>query len=126
MLFRNKKPKPDSEPPPIPEHIISLDETTISSFIAQYPVVFIDFWAPWCGPCKTMAPRMRRLNKLYEETVAFGKLNTQENPKTARQYHIMGIPHCIIFHKGKKQAEFTGVKSVGAMKKIIDGILDTQ
>ena len=106
-----------------PDYVITLDEKNFSEFIQKYPLSAVDFWAPWCAPCRTMGPRLRRLSKIYKGKVAFGKLNTQENEDIAKKYKIMGIPHLIFFCDGKKISSTTGVKSVGAIKDTIDDLL---
>ena len=83
----------------------------------------MDFWAPWCAPCQIIAPRVRRLSKIYKGKVAFGKLDTQKNQDIAKQYKIMGIPHLAFFSYGKKISSITGVKSVGDIKNVIDDLL---
>ena len=106
-----------------PEHVINLDESNFEEFIKKYPLSVIDFWAPWCGPCKAMSPRIRRLSTIYKGKVAFGKINTQENQTVAKKYKIMGIPHLGFFRYGKKISSSTGLKSVGDIKEIIDNML---
>ena len=106
-----------------PDHVATLDEKNFGDFIQKYPLSVVDFWAPWCAPCRTMGPRLRRLSKIYKGKVAFGKLNTQENEDIAKKYKIMGIPHLIFFCNGKKIGISTGVKSVGALKDTIDDLL---
>ena len=66
----------------------------------------------WCDPCKKMAPRLRRLSKIYKGKVSFGKLNIQNNENIVKQYNIMGIPYFVFFRYGKKIASMTGVKSI--------------
>jgi thioredoxin 1 len=70
-----------------------------------------------------MAPRLRRLSKIYKGKVAFGKLDTQKNQDIAKQYKILGIPHLMFFRFGKKITSIAGVKSVGAIKNVIDDLL---
>ena len=108
-----------------PEYVVSLNGSTFHDFIQSYPLSIIDFWAPWCAPCRTMSPRMRRLSKLYMGTIAFGSLNTQEYPDIAKQYHIMSIPTLLCFHQGKKVKESFGVKSVGSLKTLVEDLLQT-
>ena len=124
-IFKNKEKKHDSDQNIYstiewPDHVINLDESTFEEFIKKYPLSVIDFWAPWCGPCKAMAPRLRRLSTIYKGKVAFGKINTQENQKIAKKHKIFGIPHLIFFRYGKKISDITGLKSVGYIKDIIN------
>lgn len=106
-----------------PDHVISLDGKTFDEFIYRYPLSMVDFWAPWCGPCRVMLPRLRKLSKIYKGKVAFGRLNTQENQDIAKRYRIMSIPNLIVFSYGKKVTALTGVKSVGDIKTVIDRLL---
>lgn len=106
-----------------PDHVVTLEKNNFKKFIEKYPLSIIDFWAPWCAPCREMAPRLRRLSKIYKGKVAFGKLDTQKNQDIAKKYKIMGIPHLIFFRFGKKVTSITGVKSVGAVKNVIDDLL---
>ena len=107
-----------------PDYVVTLDGKNFTEFITTYPVSLIDFWAPWCEPCKVMSPRLRRLSKIYAGEIAFGKLNIQIHQEIAKKYKIMGIPHFVIFKNGKQLRSTTGVKSVGDVKDILDDILD--
>jgi len=106
-----------------PDYVVSLDKKNFNDFINKYPLSLIDFWAPWCGPCKAMAPRMRRLSKIYTGKVAVGRLNTEDNRDIAKKYKIMGIPHLGFFRYGKKIMSITGARSVGDIKDTIDKLL---
>lgn len=106
-----------------PEYVVTLDEKNFNNFIQKYSLSIIDFWAPWCNPCKVMIPRLRRLSKLYQGRVAFGRLDTQKNQNIANKYKIMGIPHLIFFNYGKKISSIHGLKSVGDIKNTIDDVL---
>lgn len=103
-----------------PDHVLTLDETNFDDFIKKYPLSIVDFWAPWCNPCKAMAPRIRRLSNIYKGKVAFGKLDTQKNQDISKKYKVMGIPHLGFFSYGKKISSITGLKSVGDIKDAID------
>jgi thioredoxin 1 len=128
IFFKKKKKKQDLDKNQnssldMPAYVINLDGRKFEKFIKKYPLSIIDFWAPWCAPCKAMAPRLRRLSNIYKGKVAFGKINTQENQDIAKKYKITGIPHLGFFRYGKKIASLTGVKSVGDIKKVIEDLL---
>ena len=106
-----------------PDYVVTLDGKNIAEFITKYPLSMIDFWASWCAPCRIMAPRLRRLSKIYKGKLAFGKLDIQKNQEIARQYKITGIPCLVFFKNGKKISSITGVKSIGDIKDVIDSYL---
>jgi thioredoxin 1 len=80
---------------------IILSDATFSSEISKYPVIVVDFWAAWCGPCRTVAPVIEQLAKEYSGRVAFGKLNVDENPLTSSEFQVESIPTLLIFRDGE-------------------------
>jgi len=127
-IFKRKEGKHgfDQKVPSVdewPDYVVTLDGKTFNEFIQKYPLSMVDFWAPWCAPCRVIAPRIRRLSKIYKGKVAFGRLNTPKNEDIAKKYHIMGIPHLVFFRYGKKVTSITGVRSIGDLKDKIDDLL---
>jgi thioredoxin 1 len=86
-------------------------------------LVMIDFWAPWCGPCKMIAPIIDELALEYTGKVKVMKLNTDENPDISGKYQIMGIPSLLFFKGGKLIEKLVGAMSKKQFKDAIDRLL---
>jgi len=99
LMRSGAKTKVGAEPAPARPIIASDDD--FDELIKRYPVVVVDFWAEWCGPCKAVAPIVEKLAREYAGKAVFLKLNVDENPSTTMRYGIMSIPTLMIFVKGK-------------------------
>lgn len=89
-----------------------VSDATFDRIVRKYPLIVVDCWAPWCGPCRMVAPIVEELAKEYAQRIVFGKLNVDENPKTAMHYQTMSIPTLLVFKNGKLVDRI-----VGAMPK---------
>ena len=86
---------------------------------SNHPVV-VDFWAPWCGPCKMIDPQLKKLDKEYEGQVEVWKINADEQPQLLRQLHIYGIPTLVSFKDGREVARQTGVAPYPVLAGLFD------
>jgi len=95
-----------------PNEPVVVTDADFDAFVAKYPLVVIDCWAPWCGPCRMVAPVVDALSKELAGKAVFGKLNTDENPSIPNKFNISAIPTLLVF-KGGKLAD----RIIGAMPK---------
>jgi thioredoxin 1 len=80
---------------------IGLTDSNFANEISKYPIMLVDFWAPWCGPCRMVSPIIEQLSREYSGKVAFGKVNVDENQRIAASFGIQSIPTLMMFRNGK-------------------------
>ncbi|MDO8805073.1 MAG: thioredoxin [Elusimicrobiota bacterium] len=85
--------------------------------------VLVDFWAPWCGPCRMLGPVIEELAKEYAGKVKVCKLNTDEAQDTAGKYQISAIPTMLLFKGGKMEQQLVGLQSKEEIKKHLDELI---
>ena len=79
---------------------VTVTDATFKEMIQNHPLVVVDCWAPWCGPCHMVAPVIEEMARDYAGKILFGKLNVDENPEVAMEYQIMSIPTLLVFKNG--------------------------
>lgn len=103
---------------------LQLTDTSFEAEVvkADKPVL-VDFWAPWCGPCRMLSPLVDELAKEYEGKVKVGKINTDDNAQVATQFRISAIPTLLFFKGGKVIDQLVGVHPKTEIKKRLDALL---
>lgn len=87
---------------------VPVTDADLAAFVQQHPLVVIDAWAPWCPPCKRLDPIFQELAAEYGGAVAIGKINTDENQRTASRFGIMSLPTILVFRDGQRVDQFVG------------------
>lgn len=93
-LMSNTNPRPQASP-------IELNDRTFVSEVSKEGVMVVDFWAPWCGPCRFVSPIVEELARDYAGKARFGKVNVDENPVVSSKFDIRSIPTIMFFKNGK-------------------------
>ncbi|MCL2370915.1 MAG: thioredoxin [Firmicutes bacterium] len=91
-----------------------------SEVITSAVPVLVDFWAPWCAPCRMIAPTLDKLADETDRKAKVCKINVDEQPDLAQQYGVMSIPTLIVFVKGAQKIKAVGVKTLDELKKMLE------
>jgi thioredoxin 1 len=106
------------------ENITNVSDATFESEVLKASVpVLIDFWAPWCGPCRAIAPIVEDLAKEYAGKLKVVKMNVDDNPRTPTQYGVRGIPNLIVFKNGEVQQQIVGAVPKAHLVKAISTVV---
>jgi len=97
--------------------VTEVKDSTFEEFIRSAPLVIIDCWAPWCGPCRMLAPIMEQLAEEYQGKIRFGKLNTDENERTPMRFNITAIPTMLVFKNGMLLDRIVGAGNKDFMRQ---------
>lgn len=104
--------------------LLEVSDSEFEKEVLQSPVpVLIDFWAPWCGPCRAIAPVVEDLAKAYDGRLRVVKMNVDDNPGTPGRYGVRGIPTLLLFRGGEVQEQIVGAVPRAALVKAIDQVL---
>ncbi len=102
---------------------LQLTDSSFEKEVLKSPLpVLVDFWAPWCGPCRMLGPIVEEIAKEYQGKVVVGKMNTDENPVVASKFNISAIPSMLFFKGGRVVEQMVGVHSKKDIKAKLDAL----
>jgi len=106
------------------ENVMEVNDNSFDAEIlhAEMPVL-VDFWAPWCGPCKAIAPVVQELAETFGDKIKFAKCNVDDNPVTPGKYGIRAIPTLILFKGGDVVDQITGMVAKSKLEEAIQSAL---
>ena len=103
---------------------IAVSENTFDDLITRNPIVFIDFWASWCGPCRIMEPIVEKLATKYSGKVLFGKVNVDEEMNISSRYEVFSIPTIMIFKNGQPMDAVIGAVGEASLERLVKNAVD--
>ncbi len=99
--------------------IVNVSDTSFKTEVEASGTVLVDFWAPWCGPCKMIAPVLEDLDKEVGDKLKIAKVNVDDNPESAGRFNVMSIPTLIVFKDGQPVDKIVGFQSKDALKNVV-------
>ena len=106
------------------EGVMDIDDNGFEAEVLQSDIpVLVDFWAPWCGPCKAIAPTVEQLAKDFGGQIKFAKCNVDDNPITPAKYGIRAIPTLIFFKGGEVAEQITGMVAKAKLEEAINKLI---
>jgi thioredoxin 1 len=105
------------------DNAIEVTDDTFESVIADNPLVLVDFWAPWCGPCRIVAPVLEEIAGEHGDKVTIAKMDIMENSDVPGSMGVQSIPYLVLFKDGEPAAQLRGAAPKGQLKQWLEGAL---
>lgn len=106
------------------DNVMEIDDSTFESEVIKSDIpVMVDFWAPWCGPCKAIAPAVDELAGSYDGKIKFFKCNVDDNPVTPSKFGIKAIPTLIFFKDGDVKDQITGMVAKNKLEEALQKLI---
>jgi len=99
--------------------IVNISDQSFKSEVESGGTVLVDFWAPWCGPCRMIAPVLEELDQEIGDSLKIAKINVDDNPDTASRFGVMSIPTLIVFKDGQPVDKVVGFQSKEMLKNVV-------
>ena len=107
------------------QHILTVTDASLEADVINTPgLVLVDFWAPWCGPCKTLAPLLNELAEDYQGQVRIAKINADDNKSAGERFTVRGLPTLILFENGIERERVLGLTSKSRLGALLDKHLE--
>ncbi|WP_195986183.1 thioredoxin [Clostridium sp. D33t1_170424_F3] len=102
------------------EKLVHATEGSFDALVSGHPLVLVDFWASWCGPCRMLGPIMDELAEKYEGRAVIAKVNTEEEPDLAARFNVQSIPNVLLFKNGQMIENEVGVRPLQHFEALLD------
>lgn len=102
------------------EKLVHATENSFDALVSGHPLVLVDFWASWCGPCRMLGPIMDELAEKYEGRAVVAKVNTEEEPDLAARFNVQSIPNVLLFKNGQMIENEVGVRPLQHFEALLD------
>jgi thioredoxin 1 len=103
---------------------VNVTEETFDGLLSNNRIVFLDFWAVWCGPCRIMDPIVDKLASKYSDRILFGKVNVDEEMNISSRYQVFSIPTFMIFKNGQPMDAVIGAVGEASLERLVKNTLD--